>query len=125
MREHFSELLFLAHPQCSCTQASLDELAEILARAKSQPKTYVLFLKPSSVGDSWEQTDVPLAEEIEEYEVTIGARTVTVAAPSFLYTAAEIAADGGLATPFRFSVAQLSLIYGRGTAAEAEIWFTS
>jgi hypothetical protein len=51
-------LVFLAHPQCTCTRASLDELAEILARAKTRPKTYVLFLKPSSVDDSWDETDL-------------------------------------------------------------------
>jgi hypothetical protein len=52
-------LLFVAHPQCTCTRASLDELAEILARASShQPKTYVLFLKPSSVDPGWERTDL-------------------------------------------------------------------
>jgi hypothetical protein len=52
-------LLFVAHPQCTCTQASLDELAEILARASShRPRTYVLFLKPSSVDAGWEQTDL-------------------------------------------------------------------
>jgi hypothetical protein len=49
-------LVFVAHPQCSCTRASLDELAEILARAASRPKTYVLFLKPSTTDDSWDQT---------------------------------------------------------------------
>lgn len=52
-------LLFVAHPQCTCTRASLDELAEILARASShRPRTYVLFLKPSSVDAGWEQTDL-------------------------------------------------------------------
>ena len=51
-------LVFLAHPQCTCTRASLDELAEILARAKTPPKTYVLFLKPSSVDASWDETDL-------------------------------------------------------------------
>ena len=52
-------LLFVAHPQCTCTRASLDELAEILARAAShQPKTYVLFLRPSAFGVGWEQTDL-------------------------------------------------------------------
>jgi hypothetical protein len=52
-------LLVVAHPQCSCTRASLDELAEILARASShRPRTYVLFLKPSEVEDGWEQTDL-------------------------------------------------------------------
>jgi hypothetical protein len=51
-------LVFVAHPQCTCTRASLDELAEILARATSHPKTYVLFLKPSSTDAGWEQTDL-------------------------------------------------------------------
>lgn len=52
-------LLFVAHPQCTCTRASLDELAEILARASShRPRTYVLFLKPSSFDAGWEQTDL-------------------------------------------------------------------
>jgi hypothetical protein len=37
---------FEAHPQCSCTRASLDGLGEALARAGTPPKTYVLFLKP-------------------------------------------------------------------------------
>jgi hypothetical protein len=51
-------LVFVAHPQCTCTDASLDELAEILARAQTHPRTYVLFLKPSSVEPGWEQTDL-------------------------------------------------------------------
>jgi hypothetical protein len=51
-------LVFVAHPQCDCTRASLDELAEILARAPKRPKTYVLFLKPSTVDDGWGQTDL-------------------------------------------------------------------
>jgi len=51
-------LVFVAHPQCTCTRASLDELAEILARSTSRPKTYVLFLKPSTVEDGWERTEL-------------------------------------------------------------------
>jgi hypothetical protein len=51
-------LVFVAHPQCTCTRASLDELAEILARATTHPRTYILFLKPSTVDASWEQTDL-------------------------------------------------------------------
>ena len=39
-------LVMLVHPQCVCSRASLTELAEILARARTRPKTYVLFLKP-------------------------------------------------------------------------------
>jgi hypothetical protein len=51
-------LVFVAHPQCTCTQASLDELAEVLARAQTHPKTYVVFLKPATVAAGWEQTDL-------------------------------------------------------------------
>jgi hypothetical protein len=50
-------LVLLAHPQCSCTRASLDELGEALARARTRPKAYVLFLKPDGVFNGWEQTD--------------------------------------------------------------------
>ena len=48
----------LAHPQCSCTRASLDELAEALARATNQPRTYVLFLKPDGFSADWAQSDL-------------------------------------------------------------------
>ena len=51
-------LVLLAHPQCTCTRATLGELAEALARATSLPKTYVVFLKPSSMPDGWEKTDL-------------------------------------------------------------------
>jgi hypothetical protein len=53
-----STLVLLAHPQCSCTPASLAELAEVLARAGTRPRTYVLFLKPVGVSSAWEQTDL-------------------------------------------------------------------
>jgi len=51
-------LVMLAHPQCSCSRASLGELEELLARTNVQPKTYIVFLKPASFGDGWEQTDL-------------------------------------------------------------------
>ena len=51
-------LVLLAHPQCSCTKASIAELAEALARADVRPKTYVLFLKPAGASDAWTHTDL-------------------------------------------------------------------
>jgi hypothetical protein len=51
-------LVLLAHPQCSCTRASLAELAEVLGRAQTPPKTYVLFMKPSQFFEGWEKTDL-------------------------------------------------------------------
>ena len=51
-------LLFVAHPQCTCTRASLDQFAEVLAETPKPPKTYILFLRPSTVGASWDQTEL-------------------------------------------------------------------
>jgi hypothetical protein len=51
-------LVLLAHPQCTCTRATLGELAEVLGRTSKPPKTYVLFLKPSQFFDGWEKTDL-------------------------------------------------------------------
>ena len=51
-------LVLLAHPQCSCTRASLAELAEALAGATNRPKTYVLFLKPDGFADDWAKSDL-------------------------------------------------------------------
>jgi hypothetical protein len=49
-------LVVFAHPQCPCTRASIGELAEVLARSGRQPRTYVVFLKPSEVAEGWEKT---------------------------------------------------------------------
>ena len=74
-------------------------------------------------GDNWDQTDVPLAEASEAYDIEIldalGAVKRTISAnPSarYAYTAAQVAADfpSGLPSPFRFTVYQLSATYGRG-----------
>ena len=51
-------LILLAHPQCSCTPASLAELAEVLARARTHARAYVLFLKPEGFADEWVQSDL-------------------------------------------------------------------
>jgi hypothetical protein len=53
-------LVMLAHPRCSCSRASLGELAELIARAPNRSKAYVVFVKPGRVGTSagWEDTDL-------------------------------------------------------------------
>src|ERR1700704_5483458 len=51
-------LILLAHPQCSCTPASLAELAEVLARARTRPRTYVMFLQPKGFSSDWVQSDL-------------------------------------------------------------------
>jgi hypothetical protein len=51
-------LVMLAHPRCDCTRASIGELAELLARARTRPRTYVVFIKPGGVSKDWEQTSL-------------------------------------------------------------------
>jgi hypothetical protein len=51
-------LVMLAHPRCTCTRASLAELAEALARARTLPRTYVLFMAPVASEQGWDHTDL-------------------------------------------------------------------
>jgi hypothetical protein len=51
-------IVMLAHPHCTCTRASLGELAEALARSPIAPRTYVLFMTPSGFASGWENTDL-------------------------------------------------------------------
>ncbi len=82
--------------------------------------------------DSWDQSEIPLSETAEAYDIEIldgtGAviRTVSsLSTPAYTYTAAGIASDfpGGLPSPFRFTVYQLSSTFGRGPGRTAAIYF--
>jgi hypothetical protein len=86
----------------------------------------------SPASDGWDQTDIPMSETSESYDVEIldssGAvkRTFSgVTAVLFAYSAAQIAADfpPGLPSPFRFTVYQLSNVVGRGAGNTASIFF--
>jgi len=45
-------LVMLIHPQCSCTQASLTELAEVMERAGGRVSAWVLFVQPQNAPHS-------------------------------------------------------------------------
>lgn len=51
-------LVMLAHPRCSCTRASLAELAELMGRAVQAPRAYVVFVMPAGVDSSWDHTEL-------------------------------------------------------------------
>jgi hypothetical protein len=71
-------------------------------------------------GDGWEAVDVPLAEDMEAYEVHIlkdgrVARTLTSQQASIVYTQAQEIADFGSAqSTFALVIAQMSAVAGRG-----------
>src|SRR5215212_522194 len=53
-----STLVMLAHPQCPCTRASINELARLMAREKNLLRAYVLFYQPKDAPPGWAQTDL-------------------------------------------------------------------
>lgn len=80
--------------------------------------------------DSWEGFEVPLAEEVEGYEVTIQAapggltlRSLSASAPQAIYTAAQQTADFGAplapGASLTFTVRQLSMAVGPGWPRQA------
>jgi hypothetical protein len=80
-------------------------------------------------GDSWEQPDVPLAEETESYEVDIlngitVVRTLSASTPQATYTLAQQTADFG-AQQYSLSLAvyQMSSVFGRGAARTATLYY--
>lgn len=78
-------------------------------------------------GDSWDQVEVPLAEDSEAYEVgvmdgTNVVRTLASTTPSVVYGKAQQSADfGAPQTSYTVRVYQLSATYGRGQGREAVV----
>jgi hypothetical protein len=50
-------LVMLAHPKCSCTRASISELAELMSRVGGRLDAWVLFLHPEGTPAEWTATD--------------------------------------------------------------------
>ena len=49
-------LVMLVHPRCSCTSASLDSLAWLMARARGKLAARALFYEPESRSPEWVET---------------------------------------------------------------------
>jgi hypothetical protein len=46
-------LVMLLHPQCSCSRASVGELALLMARVPGRVTAHVLFYRPANAGPDW------------------------------------------------------------------------
>ncbi len=57
LSRHGATLVLFAHPHCPCTRATLGELEKIAAHA-DKLNCWVVFLKPASAEDGWNQTDL-------------------------------------------------------------------
>lgn len=56
-------LVFLAHPRCPCTRASLGELELLLAEAQGLVSAHVVFIRPAGTAEAWAETDLWRAAE--------------------------------------------------------------
>jgi hypothetical protein len=85
----------------SVTGASVLPLAPVGVRwtATSDGGAHVTWIRRSRAGWRWlDGVDAPLAEEVERYRVTVGAREELVTTPAAIVTAAERAAGPVLVT---------------------------
>ena len=51
-------LVVVAHPKCTCTRASMEELAALMADNPGAVAAHVLFYKPAEAGDEWAETSL-------------------------------------------------------------------
>jgi hypothetical protein len=51
-------LVMLIHPQCPCSQATIRELALIMAHSQRTLTANVLFLRPAKFSEDWEKTNL-------------------------------------------------------------------
>lgn len=89
-------LVMFIHPKCPCTRASLDELAELLARDKDLVRAWVVIVKPPGAGANWAQT---------------GLREQALSIPGVSVTIDE---DGREASLFRVATSGVTVLYDRG-----------
>ncbi|MGX9354136.1 baseplate multidomain protein megatron [Roseobacteraceae bacterium S113] len=95
-------------------------------RAQGSGDLAVTWVRRTRVdGDNWDNFEVPLGEEREQYLLRIRDGTAVireeiVSAPTFTYTVAQQAADG-YGAGFAIEVAQISTTYGPGPFARLEV----
>ncbi|WP_116084104.1 glycoside hydrolase/phage tail family protein [Tropicimonas sp. IMCC34011] len=100
--------------------------AHLRARAMPDGDIEIGWIRRTRIGgDSWQGEEVPLGEETERYRLRVLApggavlRETVTETPSFIYGAAERAADGP--GPLTLSVAQISTTFGDGPQTRIEI----
>jgi hypothetical protein len=125
----------IGHPAFSTKLAfafrgiGLRPLSPVQVRAQfSSGDLAITWIRRTRIGgDSWEQTEVPIGEDSEAYEIDVMSgstvvRTLTPASPSITYAAAQQTADFGSPQPsYTLRIYQLSPIYGRGQVREVVV----
>lgn len=55
--EEHPTLIIFAHPHCSCTRATIHELARLMSDNPDNLSAFVLFVKPEGAGEGWDIGD--------------------------------------------------------------------
>ena len=117
----YAEPIFV-QPTVAATNKALRPYPPTKARARRTPAGIIVdFTRRGRLdSDAWEGFDIPLGEESESYEADIalpgsGKRTLTAAAATLLYPAADELADfGAPQSELTLSLYQMSATVGRG-----------
>lgn len=51
-------IVVLAHPQCPCSRATIDELARLMAHAPGRAAAHVVFAQPDGVTSDWVESEL-------------------------------------------------------------------
>jgi hypothetical protein len=51
-------ILVIGHPKCTCTRATIGELALLMARLHNRATAVVVFVRPRGTPDDWDDTDL-------------------------------------------------------------------
>jgi hypothetical protein len=51
-------LVMVVHPHCTCSRASIEELAQLMAHEQGKLAAYVLFWNPRGMPENWQKTDL-------------------------------------------------------------------
>ena len=54
----YDTLVMFAHPQCPCTEATMEELNHLLARSEGSVTAQVWFFKPDAFSHDWVRSDL-------------------------------------------------------------------
>ncbi len=123
-------LVMFVHPQCSCSRASIGELALLMAHTQGRVAAHVIIYRPSDAEPEWEHTDLwTSAAAIPGVQVTSDEDAaeaavfgVAVSGQTLLYDAAgQLTFSGGITDARGHSgdnagrSALLSLVNGRSS----------
>lgn len=98
-------LVMFVHPRCSCSRASLGELARLIAQCGDQVRAHVLFFTPGGADIEWAKTDlwrsaaaIPgVGVRFDEDGTEAGRFAATISGQTFLYdTGGRLVFDGGI-----------------------------